>query len=155
MTDLFWPGDHRAGDLMSGTAFLAAMAEVENAWLGVLVDAGVAPVDARADVASLVSSADVKVIAADAEADGNPVIGLLGLMRNRAPEETARWLHRGLTSQDVIDTALMLCLRDALGRIRSEIASQVGALATLTEPTSTTRCSPARSPSPHCPALSA
>ena len=47
MTDLFWPGDHRAGDLMSGTAFLAAMAEVENAWLGVLVDAGVAPVDAR------------------------------------------------------------------------------------------------------------
>ena len=133
MTDLFWPGDHRAGDLMSGTAFLAAMAEVENAWLGVLVDAGVAPVDARADVASLVSSADVKVIAADAEADGNPVIGLLGLLRNRAPEETARWLHRGLTSQDVIDTALMLCLRDALGRIRSEIASQVGALATLTE----------------------
>jgi 3-carboxy-cis,cis-muconate cycloisomerase len=133
MTDLFWPGDHRAGDLMSGTAFLAAMAEVENAWLGVLVDAGVAPVDARADVASLVSSADVEAIAAGAEADGNPVIGLLGLLRNRAPEETARWLHRGLTSQDVIDTALMLCLRDALGRIRTAIASQVGTLAALTE----------------------
>jgi 3-carboxy-cis,cis-muconate cycloisomerase len=133
MTDLFWPGDHRAGDLMSGTAFLAAMAEVENAWLGVLVDAGIAPVDARADVTSLVSSADVEAVAAGAETDGNPVIGLLGLLRNRAPEETARWLHRGLTSQDVVDTALMLCLRDVLGRIRTEIASQVGTLAALTE----------------------
>jgi 3-carboxy-cis,cis-muconate cycloisomerase len=133
MIDLFWPGDHRAGDLMSGTAFLAAMAEVENAWLGVLVDAGVAPVDARADVASLVSSADVEAVAGGAEADGNPVIGLLALLRNRAPEETARWLHRGLTSQDVIDTALMLCLRDALARIRTEIASQVGTVAALTE----------------------
>jgi 3-carboxy-cis,cis-muconate cycloisomerase len=133
MTDLFWPGDHRAGDLMSGTAFLAAMAEVEDAWLGVLVDAGVAPVDARADVASLVSSADVEAIAAGAEADGNPVIGLLALLRNRASEETARWLHRGLTSQDVIDTALMLCLRDAFGCIRTEIASQVATLAGLTE----------------------
>lgn len=30
MTDLFWPGDNRAGDLMSESAFLAAMVEVEN-----------------------------------------------------------------------------------------------------------------------------
>jgi 3-carboxy-cis,cis-muconate cycloisomerase len=133
MTDLFWPGDDRAGGLMSDAAFLAAMAAVENAWLGVLVDAGVAPVDARADVASLVSSADAEAIAEGADADGNPVIGLLGLLRDRAPEETARWLHRGLTSQDVIDTALILCLRDALGRIHTEIASQVGTLAALAE----------------------
>jgi 3-carboxy-cis,cis-muconate cycloisomerase len=38
-----------------------------------------------------------------------------------------------LTSQDVIDTALMLCLRDALSRVHGEIARQVGTLARLTE----------------------
>jgi 3-carboxy-cis,cis-muconate cycloisomerase len=133
MTDLFWPGDHRAGDLMSGPAFLAAMVEVENAWLGALVDAGVAPVESRVDLAPLVSSADVEAIAAGAEADGNPVIGLLVLLRQCAGGQAAQWLHRGLTSQDVIDTAMMLCLRRALARVRSEIDTQIRTLAELAE----------------------
>jgi 3-carboxy-cis,cis-muconate cycloisomerase len=133
MTDLFWPGDNRAGDLMSDATFLAAMVRVENAWLGVLVDAGVAPVESRADLTSLVSTRDVEAIAAGAEADGNPVIRLLALLRERADGQAARWLHRGLTSQDVIDTAMMLCLRDAFARIRSEIDTQVRTLAALAE----------------------
>jgi 3-carboxy-cis,cis-muconate cycloisomerase len=133
MTDLFWPGDHRAGDLMSGPTFLAAMVEVENAWLGVLVDAGVAPVESRADLATLASSADVEAVAVGAEADGNPVIGLLKLLRQRTGGQAAQWLHRGLTSQDVIDTAMMLCLRKALIRIRREIDAQIRTLAELAE----------------------
>ena len=133
MTDLFWPGDHRAGDVMSDVAFLTAMAGVENAWLGVLIDAGVAPTTARADLTSLVSATDVETIACGAEADGNPVIGLLTLLRQRAGDRAAEWLHRGLTSQDVIDTAVMLCLRDALSRIRSDIKAQVRTLADLTQ----------------------
>jgi 3-carboxy-cis,cis-muconate cycloisomerase len=133
MTDLLWPGDHRAGELMTGRALLAAMVEVENAWLGTLVDAGVAPTEARAELASLVSTADAETIAAGAEADGNPVTGLLGLLRERAGGEAAQWLHRGLTSQDVIDTAIMLCLRDALTSIRGDIAVQVRTLASLVE----------------------
>ncbi len=55
MTDLFWPGDHRAGDVMSDSAFLAAMVDVENAWLTALVDAGIAPAAATADLTALVS----------------------------------------------------------------------------------------------------
>jgi 3-carboxy-cis,cis-muconate cycloisomerase len=133
MTDLFWPGDDRAGEVMSDAVFLAAMAEVENAWLGVLVGAGVAPTDARADLTSLVSATDVETIAGGAEADGNPVIGLVALLRQRVGGQVAQWLHRGLTSQDVIDTAMMLCLRAALSHIRSEIDSQVSSLAALTE----------------------
>ena len=74
-----------------------------------------------------------KSIAAGAEADGNPVIGLLGLLRQRAGGQAAHWLHRGLTSQDVIDTAMMLCLRNALARIRSEIDTQIRTLAELAE----------------------
>ena len=52
---------------------------------------------------------------------------------DRTPEPTARWLHRGLTSQDVIDTALMLCVRDVLARIGNELASQVRTLSELAE----------------------
>ena len=133
MTDLFWPGDHRAGDVMTDASFLAAMVRAENAWLRVLVDAGVAPAGARADLTALISADDVQTVAAGAEVDGNPVIGLVALLRKRADGPTARWLHRGLTSQDVIDTALMLRLRDALSRIRAELTAQVHTLVGLVE----------------------
>ncbi|BBY32349.1 3-carboxy-cis,cis-muconate cycloisomerase [Mycolicibacter minnesotensis] len=133
MTDLLWPGDHRAGDVFSDAAYLAAMARTENAWLRVLVEAGIAPSSARADLNSVVSASDVETVAAAAEAIGNPVPGLLELLRQRTGGETAHWLHRGLTSQDVIDNALTLCLRDALDRVHGELRKQVSRLAALAD----------------------
>ncbi|MDF2827610.1 MAG: 3-carboxy-cis,cis-muconate cycloisomerase [Mycobacterium sp.] len=131
MTDLFWPGDHLAGDLMSDEAFLAAMVAVERAWLGCLVDAGIAPVDARADPS--VADGDAEEIARRADVDGNPVSALVAILRDRSDPTTARWLHRGLTSQDVLDTALIICVRDVLIRVGVECAAQIRALADLAE----------------------
>jgi 3-carboxy-cis,cis-muconate cycloisomerase len=133
MSDLFWPGDHRAGDVMSQAAYLAALVDVENAWLRALVEAGVAPEAASADLTGLVDAADATAVADGAEQDGNPVIGLVSLLRQRSGDETARWLHRGLTSQDVVDTALMLCLRTALGTVGQHLTAQVAVLLGLTE----------------------
>jgi 3-carboxy-cis,cis-muconate cycloisomerase len=133
MSDLFWPGDQRAGELMSDGAFLAAMVAVEQAWLDGLIAAGIAPADARLDLSGLRQDGDAETIADGADTDGTPVSGLVALLRRRAPEPAARWLHRGLTSQDVVDTALMLCVRDVLTRVGDELADQVRTLATLTE----------------------
>jgi len=133
VTDLFWPGDHRAGDLMSDNAFLAAMVTVEDAWLDVLIRAGIAPAEAKADLVAAVGPDDAERIATGAEADGSPVLGLVALLRERTDGQTARWLHRGLTTQDVVDTALMLCVRDAKVRIDQEMAAQITTLSRLTE----------------------
>ncbi|KAA0117988.1 lyase family protein [Mycolicibacterium sp. P9-22] len=133
MSDLFWPGDHRAGTVMSDAALLTALAQVENAWLTVLVDVGIAPAGAAADLTALVSEADLEGIAAAAEKDGNPVTAVVALLRERAGGETATWLHRGLTSQDVLDTALMLCTRDALAAVHTALAIQVHTLVGLIE----------------------
>ena len=133
MTDLFWPGDQRAGELMSDGAFLAAMVAVEQAWLDGLVGAGIAPRQARADLAEHLAARDAEPIAVGADGDGNPASGLMALLRARIPAQAARWLHRGLTSQDVIDTALMLCTRDALAHIGSELTRQVQTLSGLAE----------------------
>ena len=133
MTDIFWPGDHLAGELMSATAYLRAMVAVEQAWLTGLVDAGIAPVGAAAELDRVVGHSDVETIAQRADSDGNPVSALVELLRERTPEPTAVWLHRGLTSQDVVDTALVLCLRDVVDRIADEVANQVDALAALAE----------------------
>ncbi|ULE31069.1 lyase family protein [Mycobacterium sp. IDR2000157661] len=133
MIDLFWPGDDLAGDLMSDGAFLSAMVAVEQAWLDGLVDAGIAPRQARADLTILLADGDAATIARRAGADGNPVSALVLVLRERSAEPTARWVHRGLTSQDVVDTALMLCTRDVLIRLGDEFAIQVRALTELAE----------------------
>lgn len=133
MTDVFWPGDHLAGDLMSDAAFLRAMVAVEQGWLDGLVDAGIAPEQARTPLAGYLDDDDAENIARGADSDGNPVSGLVALLRQRTPDPASRWLHRGLTSQDVVDTALMACLRDALDRVAQDAATQIDALATLAE----------------------
>jgi len=136
VSDLFWPGDERAGSLMTQEALLEAMVAVEGRWLTALVSAGVAPPSAQADLTGLVTGADVEAVASGAEGGGNPVIPLLRLLRQRilpASENASRWLHRGLTSQDVVDTALMLCARDVLDRVADELTAQVFVLSDLAD----------------------
>jgi 3-carboxy-cis,cis-muconate cycloisomerase len=138
--DLFWPGDERAGSLASGEALLRAMAEVEAAWLEGLVLAGVAPPAARVRAADLIGGidgagirAELEAVADGAEAGGNPVVPFVLRLRGRLPEPARLWLHRGLTSQDVLDTALVLCLREVTARLASELRAQVVALVELVE----------------------
>jgi 3-carboxy-cis,cis-muconate cycloisomerase len=131
MADLFWPGDGRAGALMSDWALLTAMESVENAWLDALVGHKIVPVEAQAEIRGLLSENDLSALADGAEAGGNPVIGLVEMLRKRLSSEPARWLHRGLTSQDVLDTALMICLRDVIDRLDGELRVQLEALRRL------------------------
>jgi 3-carboxy-cis,cis-muconate cycloisomerase len=133
MTDLFWPGDERAGELMSEPSFLDAMVRVEAAWLDTLVTTGLAPAAADTDLTAIVTSDDVEQVALAAEAGGNPVIPLVALLRSRVATDAARWLHRGMTSQDVLDTALVLVTKDVLDRLLDELRSQVIALSILAE----------------------
>lgn len=125
MTELFWPGESRAGSLLTDEALIAAMVRVERAWLAALHDAGVAPEPTP------LPDIDVDEVRDGAEAGGNAVIPLVAALRRRASEPTRSWLHRGLTSQDVLDSALMLCLRDAADQILGDVERQVAALREL------------------------
>jgi 3-carboxy-cis,cis-muconate cycloisomerase len=132
MTNLLWPGDQRAGKLMSDPTMLASMVAVESAWLDALVAAGLAPDQCTgADLAGLVNAADCELLAAESEDGGNPVIGLVALLRDRASAEVSRWIHRGLTSQDVIDTGLMLATRAIVDELMLQLAEQISALSVL------------------------
>jgi 3-carboxy-cis,cis-muconate cycloisomerase len=110
VTSLFWPGDARAGDLFTDRAFRAAMVVVEGAWVG--------------------ESLAVPDVELDTEPGGNPVIPLLEALRAAHPDLE---LHAGLTSQDVVDSALMLLLRDAVPTIRGHLARTLVALVRLSE----------------------
>lgn len=131
MSDLFWPGDHRATGVLDDTALLAAMVRVEDAWLGALVASGVAPTEAATSLVGVVGPADVGEISKAAEASGNPVLAVVAALRDRTEGATAHWLHRGLTSQDVLDTAMVLCLRDASTQVVGDVRTTLGHLADL------------------------
>ncbi|MEU4695057.1 lyase family protein [Actinoplanes sp. NPDC023714] len=136
VSGVLWPGDDRAGDLFSDAAVLAALVAVEAAWLDALVLHGVAGPDARDHLTGLVGPDDVPALGHDAEAGGNPVIPLLKLVRKRLKARNpaaAEWLHKGLTSQDVLDTALVLCLRDALRQVRDDLRGQIASLVRLAD----------------------
>lgn len=136
MSDLLWPGDERAGELCTDAAVLAALVTVEAAWLRALVAHGVAPAEAADDLDKLVDARDADGIARAAEGGGNPVIPLLALLRERLSarnEPAARWLHAGLTSQDVLDTALVLCLREAVTAVSGHLSAQIAAAARLAD----------------------
>lgn len=130
---LLWPGDHRAGDVMSDAALLRALVQTERAWLRVLVDVGVAPPEAAHELTDVIGPEDLDRIATEAETGGNPVIPVVALLRSRLPEPTSTWLHRGLTSQDVLDTALVLQAREAVLAVRAEVTEQVDLLTDLVE----------------------
>ncbi|PBJ65616.1 3-carboxy-cis,cis-muconate cycloisomerase, partial [Mycobacterium avium subsp. hominissuis] len=134
MTNLLWPGDHRAGEHMTDAALLDAMVAVESAWLAALTGAGLAPADcAAAGLRNLVAGNDFETLAVGAEDGGNPVIGLVRLLRERADPAVAPWIHRGLTSQDVLDTALMLGVRALADDLIAELREQIRVLSGLTD----------------------
>jgi 3-carboxy-cis,cis-muconate cycloisomerase len=110
MTELFWPGDHRAGDLFTDRAFLEAMVRVESAW-------------ADADL-------EVPDVELDTESGGNPVIPLVEALRAAHPDVA---LHDGLTSQDVLDTALVLMLRDAVATVGAVVRRQLARIETMAD----------------------
>ncbi|TLF30399.1 adenylosuccinate lyase [Microbacterium sp. 5K110] len=64
---------------------------------------------------------DVEALAVAAVAGGNPVIPLVGELKARVPAEYAPWIHRGATSQDVLDTATMIVARRAVAQVRSSL----------------------------------
>ncbi len=134
MADLFWPGDERAGSAFTQASFLEAMVQVELAWLRALGSSGAPAVDGHDDLATALDTEDVALAA---EAGGNPVIPLLSLVRARLRErgatEVAEWLHRGLTSQDVLDTALVLCARATAHALLRDLDALVASLGSLAD----------------------
>ena len=126
MADLFWPGDERAGDHLTSSALLHAMVTVEEEWLDRLGH--------PADLAPLLDGLDPAVLARASEAGGNPVIPLVAHLRSALGEESeaGRWLHRGLTSQDVVDSALVALAAEAVVALQADLdrlATSLGDLA--------------------------
>jgi 3-carboxy-cis,cis-muconate cycloisomerase len=115
-------------------AFLEAMLAFEVALMNALAHAGLAPhtaADELVHVASQAADLDLAPLGAGAGEQGTPVPALLRALRARLSDEAAAYLHRGATSQDVIDSAGMLVARRALQPIMADLHGATEACATL------------------------
>lgn len=104
-----------------------ALVEAERALVAAYADLGAFPDPGPLPLAA----PDARELALAAVAGGNPVIPLVAQLRRQAPEQVAGWIHRGATSQDIVDTALMILARRAVRRIDGELARAEHALARL------------------------
>ncbi len=127
---LFPTGD--TGRLFSDSAAIRAMLLVEGALAKVQGSLGVIPELSAAAIhrASLEIQVDPGAIARATGENGVSVPGLLTAFRSemQAPE-FAQHVHWGATSQDIIDTALMLRLRQALILAETDLRSILTTLA--------------------------
>ena len=136
--ELLNPGAWRTASLTDDSAVIQALLDVEVAWVRAqrslgLVDDAVVRVVADAGSAA---AYEVGAIARRGESGGNPVLPLLTDMRSAVAEHSsnaADALHRGLTSQDVLDSALMLVASRTLGALRGSLLAAADALAGLAD----------------------
>jgi 3-carboxy-cis,cis-muconate cycloisomerase len=122
--------------LVDGTSWTQAMLDFEAGLARACAGVGLIPPEAAAAItaACRVDQFDVATIGHEAGAGGNPAIPLVSALRGRVPDEFALYVHRGATSQDVIDTAMMLVARRALTVILSDVARLATSAAALVEP---------------------
>src|SRR5205823_12172961 len=102
-------------DAVAGPAWLAAMLDAERALARAGESAGVVPAEAAAAIDNACSKAyDWGQLLTEGRQSGTPAEPLVRALADRVGEESARWVHYGATSQDVMDTAAMLVSRRAL-----------------------------------------
>lgn len=122
----------RGAAATDGEAWLRAMLDTEAALARALERAGLAPAGAGAAVTAAASGTfDAGALGRQAASTGNPVPGLVAALRKAAPAEAADTVHRGATSQDIIDTAAMLLARGALAALAADLAAAAGGCAGL------------------------
>ena len=131
-------GDPEADALISDASLIAAMLRVElalakaEASLGIIPDGAIAAIEQSADVAAY----DLAVLAAEAVNAGNLAIPLVHQLTARVASidaESARYVHWGATSQDIIDSAMVLQLREATTIVLRSLESASEAAASLAE----------------------
>jgi len=119
----------------SDRAWLSAMLTVEAALARVESRLRLIPEKAAESIAAacVVERYDVALIGVEAAESANPVVPLVRALKAEVGEEAAPFVHLGATSQDILDTAMMLIAKSALGLVTEDLDRAAEAAARLAE----------------------
>lgn len=124
-------GTDELREIFSDRAQLQCMLDVEAALARAQAQLGLVPTHVAAAVTTAARVENVRSdhIAASTRTVGYPVVGLVKELRRVAGEEAARYIHLGATTQDILDTALVLQMRRACGVLRRDLLALARKLA--------------------------
>ncbi|MET9833604.1 3-carboxy-cis,cis-muconate cycloisomerase [Streptomyces sp. NPDC006385] len=127
-----WAGSP-AATATSDAAYLRALLDAESALTRAQWALGLAPAEAATAVTEAADGHvfDVRSLAARARTGGNPVIPLVAELTKAVGDAYGPYVHRGATSQDIMDTATMLVAVRTLDLILGDLARTERALAGL------------------------
>jgi 3-carboxy-cis,cis-muconate cycloisomerase len=122
-------GTYARGDAAARTgegAWLQAMLDAEAALARACAAEGLIPAPAAEAVAAAchVDVLDASAIAREGAEHASPVVPLVRSLRGAVGDDIAEYVHFGATSQDILDTAMMLVARRALEPV---LADSLGA----------------------------
>jgi 3-carboxy-cis,cis-muconate cycloisomerase len=132
-TAIFVPDE--LSDAVSDRAWLAALLDAERALAHAEAEAGLVTAEAAAAIAAACDASlyDARELAVEGRAAGNPSEPLVRAIRARVGDEHAASVHRGATSQDIVDTAAMLVAKRALQLVDAELGGAADECARLAD----------------------
>jgi len=125
----------RGGADTSDVAWLQAMLDAEAGLARALERAGLTPAGSGAAVTEVAQAGnfDVAELGELSALTGNPVPALARALARRVPQTAAGAVHRGATSQDIVDTAAMLLARRVIDVVLADLAQAAAAAAVLAD----------------------
>ncbi|HEV7187558.1 MAG TPA: 3-carboxy-cis,cis-muconate cycloisomerase [Blastococcus sp.] len=123
-----------AAGAVSDEAWFRALLEAEAALARAAARAGLVPTTAADAVTAACADPgrlDLATVVAKAADAGNPVPALVRALQAAVGERDAVAVHVGATSQDVLDTALVLLARNAISAIDADLVTASAAAARL------------------------
>jgi adenylosuccinate lyase len=106
-------------ELFSETSAYQRWLDVEVALAKAQASLGIIPKEAADTIAAKANAAliDLEAVKAHGKRTGHSLLGVLAEFRRVIAHDHARYVHFGATTQDIIDTGLMLTIKDAYGRV--------------------------------------
>ena len=120
---------------LSDEAWLQAMLDVEAALARASAHAGLIGTESaeRIAAACVARNFDIAALGRQAAQHASPVAGLVAALRSAVGGPDAADVHLGATSQDIVDTALMLIARRALMPLLADLSRAAGAAGALAD----------------------
>jgi 3-carboxy-cis,cis-muconate cycloisomerase len=114
-------------------AMIQRWLDVEAALAAVEADLGIVPRSAAREIArrARVELLDLPAMKRDFDASWNPVMPLVDALRRVLRPASARWVHWGATSKNIMDTGTALQIKDSYAVVLAEVDAIAELLATL------------------------
>lgn len=126
-------GDEATNRIFSEAGLVQSWLDVEVALVATQAELGIAAAEAAEAIARVacLENVDLPALWSDARIVGYPILPLVRQIEGHLPAGCGGWMHFGATTQDIMDTGLVLQLKAATARLDMLLVSFGDGLAAL------------------------